>query len=326
MKKMVAMVWVAWLLPMAGWAAFQATPIAGPKDGPGIPFAAQASMGLLNGDAVEHVFHNEVFPGERYQLSRLDWELKNVVMGGGSLSARPLDKLTINAGLWLALSKGSGEMEDYDWRIPEVYPEWSDYSLSDVKVTEGYILDLNIAWDLIELDGLVARVFAGYKQNGWNWEDSAVYAIYSDYGFRTDYYDLTGENMINYEQEFRIPYLGANVDWALNQFLFSGYLTWSPLVSATEWDHHVARGMHYKGEFEQGDMIGLGIEARYEFTQGSFNGLFLTVALDYQKIDLIVGNMEFYGAETEGDLVYSNNGAGIENEYLVISLGGGIRF
>jgi len=325
MKKLALVLWVAVLLPVTGWAAFQAGAIAGPKDGPGIPFAGQLSVGLLDGDAVEHVFDYSVFPGQRYQLSRLDWDLKSVVMGGGNLSARLLDKLTLNGGWWLALTEGSGEMDDYDWLIPELSPEWSDYSLSDVDVTEGYILDLNVAWDLVEWNGLTGRVFAGYKQNGWTWEDSGVYALYSEGGFRNSYYELGGENMIDYEQEFRIPYLGGSADWALGDFSVSGYLVWSPIVSATDWDDHLARDIHFKEEFEDGDLLGFGIEGRYEFTKGSFKGLFLTAALDYQKIDLIVGDMEYYDAST-GERGGGDDAAGIENEYVIFSLGGGVKF
>ncbi len=56
---------------------------------------------------------------------------------------------------------------------------------------------------------------AGYKQDGWTWEDSGVYLLYPEYGYVP--LDLDGENLINYEQEFRMPYLGASADWADGQ-------------------------------------------------------------------------------------------------------------
>jgi outer membrane protease len=338
MKKIVLILLLVSLVPLSSWAAFQAASLAGPKEGPGIPFAGQFSLGLLNGEGNEHVYgYYDVNPAEvffldkssgtRYQVSRLDWELKNVVMGGGSLSARLLDKLTINAGLWLALSKGGGEMEDFDWLGP-IYGVPAElnthYSLSDVDVTEGYILDLNVAWDLYRRNGLVARVMAGYKQNGWTWEDRIRYLVYIDDFFIPDY-THAGDNGINYEQEFRIPYLGASADWAWNQLTFSGYLTWSPLVSATDWDEHVLTGVNYKETFTDGDMLGFGLEARYDFIEGFFRGAFVTAALDYQAIDLIIGDMELYDTTT-GESAGAKNAAGIENEYLVISLGGGFRF
>ncbi|HPC58658.1 MAG TPA: omptin family outer membrane protease, partial [Kiritimatiellia bacterium] len=259
MKRIMLMMAVGWMsVPVH--AGFRAAPMARSSRAAGMPFAAELSLGLANGKAKEHVYDYDGPGGARRQLSRLDWDIKNVVMGGGSLSARLMDKLTVNAGLWLALSKGGGEMEDYDWLGP-VYGVPAElnthYSLSDVDVTAGYILDLNVAWDLVQRNGLVARVMAGYKQNGWTWEDRIRYMVYIDDYFIPDY-SYAGDNGINYEQEFRIPYLGASADWMWNQFTFSGYLTWSPIVEATDWDEHVLRDTHYKETFTGGDMLGFG--------------------------------------------------------------------
>lgn len=323
MKKISLVLLMLVLSSSPAWAAFQAGAIAGPKEGPGMPFAAQASLGLLNGEAKEHVFDNDVLPGQRYQVSRLDWDLKSIVMGGGNLSIRPMDKLTVNGGLWVAFTEGSGEMGDYDWLEPAIYPEWDHYSLSEVDVTSGYIFDLNVAWDVVSWNDLTARVFAGYKQDGWKWEDRGVYLLYPEYGYVPQ--DLGGENMINYEQEFRMPYLGASGDWKLGDFTVSAYLTWSPIVSATDKDEHVLRDLHFEETFDGGDMLGLGLEARYAFSQGFFKGAFVSAALDYQKIDMIVGDTEVYDAST-GETSKSSDTAGIENDYLILSLGGGIQF
>jgi outer membrane protease len=311
------------LLPASGGAAFQAGVIAGPKDGKGVPFAVQGSVGLLNGEANEHVYDYETLDGSRRQLSRLDWDLKDVMMGGFNGSVRLMDKLTVNGGYWSALTQGSGgEMDDYDWLEP-TSGDWTHYSLSEVDVTEGYIFDLNVAWDLVNWEDLTGRVFAGYKQDGWSWEDSGVYLLYPEYGYVPQ--DLNGENLINYEQEFRIPYLGASADWTLGHFTFSGGLTYSPFVSATDWDEHVARSLYFEESFEGGDMFGFGLEARYAFTQGFWSGAFVSAALDYQMIDLIVGDMKVYDAST-GDSGGEEDVAGIENEYLVLALGLGVHF
>jgi plasminogen activator len=310
------------LAPVAARAGFQAAALAGPKEGGRVPFAAQAGLGVLNGEAQEHVYDYEGPGGRRRQLSRLDWDLKGIGMGGGSLSARVLPKLTLNGGLWLALTEGSGEMDDYDW-LNVRSPDWTHYSLSEVDVTAGYLLDLNATWDLVAWNGFTARVRAGYKQDGWTWEDRGVYLLYPEYGYVPQ--DLGGANMINYEQQFRMPYLGASADWGAGSFTVSGYLTWSPVVAATDWDEHVARDLHFKETFEGGDMLGFGAEVRYDFAAGFFRGCFLAAALDYQRVDLIIGDMEVRNivtGETGGD----RDVAGIENEYRVISLGGGVRF
>ena len=322
MKKLGLVLGVLALLPLSSWAAFQAGVIVGPKEESGIPFAMQGSIGLLNGEAKEHVYDYETADGSRRQLSRLDWDLKSIAMIGFNGSVRLLDKLTINGSYAAAATEGNGEMEDYDW-LDTGSTDFTHYSLSEVDVTAGYILDLNVAWDLVQWNDLTARVFAGYKQNGWTWEDRGVYLLYPEYGYIPQ--DLGGDNMINYEQEFRIPYLGASADWKWNQFTFSGYLVYSPIVSATDWDEHVARDMHYTETFDGGDMMGFGLEARYAFTQGFWNGAFVSAALDYQKIDLIVGDMEARNGAT-GESGGDTDVAGIENNYVAISLGLGISF
>jgi len=328
MKRIMVMMAVGWMsLPVQ--AGFRAAPMARSSRAAGMPFAAELSLGLANGEAKEHVYDYDGPGGARRQLSRLDWDIKNVVMGGGSLSVRPfsgqnpfLERFTVNGGMWIALTEGSGEMDDYDW-LDTGSADWTHYSLSDVDVTEGYRLDLNLAFDVWANPSFAVRAMAGYKQDGWSWEDSGDYLLYPEYGYIPQYLD--GENMINYEQEFRMPYLGATVDWTWEALTVSGYLTWSPIVEATDWDEHVARDLHYKDTFKDGDMLGLGIEARYDLTQMGFSGWFLTAALEYQKIDRIVGDMQMVDIVTGESGGYTDV-AGIENETLMISVGGGLRF
>ena len=327
MRKLILVSMAMVGLPLAAW-AFQADVIAPPHGDFPVSVGGQLSFGLLNGEAKEHVYDYETVDGSRRQLSRLDWDLKDVVMGGVQFSVRPIkrevwDALTVNFGYWNALTEGSGEMDDYDWLDP-YSTDWTHYSLSDVDVTEGYLFDFNVAYDVVEWNDLIVRGFLGYKQNGWTWEDSGRYLLYPEYGYVPQ--DLDGENMINYEQEFRMPYLGASVDWTKGDFTVAGRLTYSPSVEATDWDEHVARTLHFKEEFEGGDMLGFGLDVRYAFSRGPLKGAFLAAAFDVQTIDLIVGDMEMYGDETDGIVYESEDVAGIENEYWVLSLGGGYRF
>lgn len=338
MKRILATMAMA-TFPLAAW-AFQADVIAPAKEGKIPSVAGQISFGMLNGEAKEHVYDYETADGSRRQLSRLDWDLKNIVMGGVNVSVRPMNMfksidlsqdltfntangVTLNFGYWNALTEGGGEMDDYDW-LDTSSTDWTHYSLSDVDVTEGYIFDLNVAWDFIQWkDSVTGRVFAGYKQNGWTWEDSGRYLLYPEYGYVPQ--DLAGENMINYEQEFRMPYLGASADWTRGAITISGRLIFSPSVSATDWDEHVARDLHFKEEFTGGDMFGLGLDVRYAFSRGPLKGAFLSAAFDAQTVDLIVGDMEYTDVST-GEQGAEDDVAGIENEYWILSLGGGYRF
>lgn len=343
MKKWILVTTMAVGLPMAAW-AFQADVIAPMTTGKVPSFGVQLSGGTLNGEAKEHVFDYETEDGSRRQLSRLDWDLKDVAMGGINASLRPLvmvkgidlsdgltlntvNGVTLNFGYWAALTEGSGEMDDYDW-MDTGSEDWTHYSLSEVDVTEGYLFDVNVAWDFIQWkDILTGRVFAGYKQNGWTWEDHGQYLLYPEYDYVPQ--ALDGENMINYEQKFRMPYLGFGLDATFPikpvELTISGRLTYSPSVEATDWDDHLEREIHFKEEFEGGDMFGLGLDVRCAFTRGPLDGVFIALAVDVQRIDLIVGDMEYYDASTDqygGD----EDVAGIENEYVAVSFGAGYRF
>lgn len=319
------------LIPVSGWAGFKANPIAGPREGRSISLAGEFSLGVVNGKAKEHVYDYENPDGSRRQLSRLDWDIDGVAMGGFNGSARVTDRLTLNGGLWLALSKGSGQMEDYDWMLVG-RSEWTHYSLSDVDVERGYVFDVNVAYDVFRSDALRASVAVGYKQDGWEWEDSGIFLLYPEYGYVPVF--LYGENMINYEQEFRMPYLGASVEWSAfsipagalsGDVVFSGYGVYSPYLWATDWDEHVARDLHFKETFEGGDMLGFGLGLRYELPQGSFKNAFVAAALDYQKIGLMVGDMEVRNVVT-GETGGGKDVAGAENKYVAFSLGAGLRF
>lgn len=298
--------------------AFQADPVAPAAESAGIPFSASFSAGLLSGEAKEHVFDYETPDGSRRQLSRLDWDLHEILMVGGQVSARLLKDFSVNGGLWLAVTEGNGEMDDYDW-LDLSSTEPTHYSLSEVDVTEGYAFDINGAYEFLNRNGVTLNVLAGYKQNGWTWTDRGVYLQYPEFGPDPVY--LNGENMIDYEQEFQMPYIGATASMALEKLSLSGYLSYSPMVTATDWDHHIARTIKFKDTFEGGDMIGAGAELRYPVKPT----VYLLAAIDYQVIDLIVGDMEATDYST-GEFFFAEDAAGIENEYVSFSVGMGWQF
>ena len=321
MKKLFVGWMVLAVLPVAGWAGLQADVIAPPmKDGQ-ISMGFEASMGMLNGEAKEHVYDYD--QGYRRALSRLDWDLKNILMYGLNGSVRVMDKLTINGGLWAALSEGNGEMDDYDWLDP-YSSDWTHYSLSDVDVTEGFLLDLNVAWDLFTWNQGCARVMAGYKYNKWAWEDHGVYLLYPEYGYVPE--PQYGENGIDYEQEIHIPYVGGSVDWTpVSDLTLSGYFIYSPIVSASDRDDHKHRTLLFKETFDNGDLFGFGMEARYALTRFGAANVFVSASVDYQVLDLMIGDMEYTDYST-GETGGDSDVAGIENEYVSISIGCGVSF
>lgn len=277
----------------------------------------QASAGLLYGEAHEHVYD---FNGR--QMSRLDWDLDQIVMGGLNGSVRLFNGLTLNAGFWMPLTEGKGQMEDWDWEN-ERSSHATHYSLSDVDVAEGYQFDINLAWDIFTADSLVVRLLGGYKQDGWTWEDRGVYLLYPELNYIP--YPLNGEHMIRYEQEFHMPYLGVEMAAAWGGLSVSAYAAYSPYVTAKDWDHHILRDLYFEETFDGGDMFAIGGEVRYTFARSWLPGLFLSASVDYQCVDLIVGDLYVEDRST-GETGWMPDGAGIENEYIVVSFGIGGHF
>lgn len=321
MKNWMRMAVVMVILPVAAWAGMQAGVIAPPMVDGQLSFAVQGSIGMLNGEAKEHVYDYDL--GYRRQLSRLDWDLKNIVMGGVNGSVRLMNPLTVNAGIWWGVTEGDGEMDDYDW-LDYSSTEWTHYSLSEVDVTEAVNLDLNVAWDLFDWDQGVLRAMAGFKYNKFSWEDHGVYLLYPEYGYIPQYEN--GENGINYEQEMTIPYIGGSVDWKpMDDLQICGYALYSPVVSAKDRDDHVHRTLLFKETFDNGDLFGVGAEVRYSLGQLNADNVFVAVSLDYQKLDLMIGDMEYTDYST-GESSGDDDVAGIENEYMTFSIGGGVTF
>jgi hypothetical protein len=64
---------------------------------------------------------------------------------------------------------------------------------------------------------------------------------------------------------------------------------------------------------------------RYTFSIGRFNGVFLTAEVRVWNVDLRIGELHVEDRHT-GEKVGVEAGAGIENEYVHVSLGARVQF
>ncbi len=290
----------------------------------GETWAFQFSSGVIDGEAKEYVFiYDAELGGGRYKLSQLDWDIKRVVMAGGNVTLRD-GRGTINIGYWKAVTKGDdGHIEDYDWFNPES-KQWTEYSDSYADVVDASIFDINAGWEFLhDVYGFNARVLLGYKMDSWKWRAYDGYGLYSDLNYEP-YYFGDGTSL-KYEQKIAMPYVGSSVDWVYGGFVFSAYCSYSPFVRMDCKDNHVLRSLNIKDTFKDGDMLAAGASARY----GWESGWFLAAALDFQKINLIVGDARYQQYYPDYDVLYTesfDNYAGASNEYLSLSLGVGKTF
>ncbi len=314
MKKMALCLAVT-ALATAEVFAFQATDAASVKllDGQDISVSVQGSAGYLSGTANERVYDGD------YKVSELNWDLKDIYMGGGVVSVGFAKRVHLNFGYWGAMSSGNGQMEDFDWLYEG--EDWSDWSLSDVEVTEGYMWDANVTVDVFQKNALNLGVTAGYKNDFWSWKDYGIEHVYSYNSFRDDVGDDPYTTGIEYEQEFQIYYTGVQASYTLSDFKFLMYGTLSPFVTANDKDLHVYRDLEFTEEFSGGTYYGLGAKATYSFK----SNVSVSLGIDYQAIPEIIGDTTVTDLTT-GETEDYPDSAGIENQVMMVSLGLGYGF
>ncbi len=287
--------------------------------------SVQAQAGYADGEAHETVF--DYFPdGSRYKVSELTWDIKGIFLGGGVATLTLFDRVHVNGGFWAPLNKGNGGMDDYDWLLYEKDSPWTDRSHSEADVTRGRMWDVNGGVDVIKYKGLALKGLGGYKENFWRWEDRLQEYVYSSdpWNYPAGFRDVRGPgrdaNVINYEQTFKIPYVGAGVDYTWQRLTVALYALWSQWVSATDRDEHLARSLVFEERFSNGDYFAAGGRVTYTFPVR----VFVQAAVDYQTIDQIIGDVTV--TDATGAREEFKDGAGIDNQLSVISLSVGYTY
>lgn len=284
----------------------------------------RGSVGYLNGEARELVYSD--LDGYRHQVSELIWDLRDLAMVGISGSAHFARRFHVRAAFWTAANEGGGQMEDYDWLMYEPDSPWTDYSLSDVDVTSASIVDLAFAVDIVSYKGFTLRGLAGYKQDYWAWSDYGVRHVYSSDpyspgGFRDDVADEDGSTGIEYEQIFRVPYLGGELEFARGAWEANAYLKLSPIVTADDEDLHVHRHLLFEESFDGGTFVAAGVQVLRTFE----SGLYVAGAFDFQTIPEFDGDMTITDLDT-GEVWSESDSAGISHFAYMLSLSLGYAF
>lgn len=274
-----------------------------------IPVSLQLSGGYLWGESGEYVYDEE----SGRKISELQWELRNIYMVGGTLSAAPADWLLVSLGGWGAVNSHSGRMTDYDW-MDEDNGEWTDRSVGRTRLDHGWMFDANAMFPIELHDNFSIAPLVGFKHDNWKWHDEDMNYIYSDDGWRNDVGSATGTAII-YEQWFYTPYAGLSVGAQYEGFSLGAYFRGTPFAWAKDKDEHLNRSITYDGDFHSIRYVGVGVEASYAFTEHVSVGL----AYDYQEYLLRKGDMEYADA-SDGDTGRSRNGSGLSHYSNMVTL------
>jgi outer membrane protease len=287
----------------------------------GISLSVKGSVRSVAGEAHEFVYAGSAqrdVPAD-YKVSELIWDIKSLVMAGGTVSAQLGEDLRVNAGFWMGLNDGNGGMEDYDWLDPSI-SDWTHFSESDVDIESAYSFDINASLELFELGPFMVSGILGYKHDFWEWSDYGGTYIYSTYGFRDDVGSFGGENGIDYEQTFDIAYFGVQLATQGSNVRASGYFLYSPFVIAEDWDHHILRDLYFREEFEGGNYFAVGGDVTFDLSET----LFMSGSIDIQVIPEFTGDL-YQREGRDGQWGMVPDGAGIENAVAAVSASVGIR-
>jgi len=295
--------------------------------GAGVSFSLGTSIGLVEGTATELAIS---YPnGRKFKLSELTWDIKDVVMAGVYGSVGLGRRFRLNLGVWSALIEGNGTMVDRDWDYSEsdsafLKPNdgnWTHESRHpDTSLDKGILVDLNLSVLALPAGPFSLRGIVGFKHDTWKWSARGGTYVYSFEGFR----DITGSfpegvQVITYEQQYSIPYIGVGASWTRSAFQLETHLLVSPVVFASDKDEHVLRAVTFEGEFSGGKYIGLGLNATWAFARHWAT----TLGVEYQKIPEITGDISIAGSEGSG---LFRGGGGVAMSATSVILGAGYRF
>ena len=300
-----------------------------PAAGDAVSFSLGASVGVLEGTATELAID---YPyGTKFKVSELTWDLKDVVMAGVHGSVGIGRRFRLDLGVRSALTAGSGTMVDRDWNYPDSVSaslepnddNWTDESRHpDTTLDAGVILDQNVSVTALQAGAFSLRGILGFKYDTWKWSSRG-----GTYTYSTEYYrsrDATGsfpsgEEVITYEQQYSIPYLGIGASWVWPAVQIEAHLLYSGWVFANDSDYHVLRDLTFEGDFDGGTYVGLGMKAAWAFTPRWS----ATLGAEYQSIPEITGDVTVSGSE--GSWFFADGG-GIAMNALSVALGAAYRF
>lgn len=240
----------------------------------------EPSFGYLFGQVREIVYDSagESTGGESSYvgnyLSELIWELSDVLYAGVSVSENFNNRLYVNTGIWTAVNKGTGFMNDYDWIYEDAFgtpyvlhdrndkTDISHWSLSSVELVNSFVADINISFDILPMRAWNFSVIAGYKYLTWDWTDSII----------DSYYDGSpdaipvGVNAIDYMVDIHVPYLGIGGGFYPGEnFFIDGRIVYSPFTIAADHDHHILRSIHFKDYVYFGQFISAAVKSGWKF-------------------------------------------------------------
>lgn len=274
--------------------------------------------GLANGEA-----HELVYEGS-HKLSELTWDIKNVFMVGGSVTAvlYPAWGLKFNAGISSMVKKQDSTMDDYDWlNTNSPWTHWSHHE--NTKLEKALTIDASLSKSILSDDSGTFNmdVELGFKRENWGWTASGGTFIYSVATFRDTTGTFANVPGISYEQTINTPYIGASISYRESAYSVFLRVIGSPFVFAEAVDHHYLRSLVFTDTVSSGNMVGVDLSLVYHMSKNmNFN-----INYFYQKHYTNRGDTVIYNQAT-GVQTYDLDSVGMSLTYQMIGIGATYSF
>ncbi len=244
------------------------------------------SLGILWGMAHEIVYDTSGIENQNDYLSLLSWELKPVVMiGFEALRESPRNDI-LSLSLRSAIpGLPSGEMNDYDWLYTD--RDWSHWSVSDIWIRWGFILDAEHQWALVKRRPITMRLGVAYHLDWWAWRDITRDSVYSNLAVHSSYYPApfgyygadgfrdrpdwlaVGVSGIDYSVAYHVLMAVFSFEWTGKALFLNGTGRIGPTLAFSH-DHHKLRGIHFYDHAFGGPWVDLALEAGFR-SNGRFS-------------------------------------------------------
>jgi outer membrane protease len=234
-----------------------------------------------------------------FPISELEFPL-DVYMFSVRENMQFAEKWKVSAGVKSNITKDAGKMKDSDWGVYFLQGyAWAEkdtldiYSKSDAEL-DAFIWDINLGYRFYEKSNWSLITGLGYIRQKFDYEISDLNQWYpsDSYYFGVDSpHDYVRGKVLKYEVTYSIPYVEIGTQLEIrDKFSVEASLGYCPIVNVNDEDHHLLRSKVNKGDCD-GDAILFSVEGRYDFP----NNWFLTLQLDYTKIDANGESKAYFG-------------------------------
>lgn len=266
-------------------------------------------VGALNTKSQEIVY---LEPSSDKKLSKLDWKAQGAPIYAVDLSFIYPKWVNLNLNTWSLLTKSNGLMDDYDWLNPtsRKWTHWSHHQNTTLQKAAG--VDLNLDKPFFLNRNFTLAPALGVHMNTFNFMAKGGVANYLD---QTMIFPKN-QKVIQYQQTFTAPYLGANASYSYNEFSLNTSFKFSNKTFSEDLDTHYLRYTDFETSTEKSLFYSLTLNGNYQIS----NKMHFYLNTEFTKYATARGDL-YIEDHYNSWIGYLDKTAGLNNRQLILSTG-----